>query len=1067
MGVAGDIDEQIAEQPVDQPGQGWRGRRTRYRHLGKRDFKLIELIVPGLVDARRLRRRADEEAGEQIGKRRVALPVQDDALQKIRTTQERAVIGIGAAHDHMVAAAGTGVAPVDHELVGAKPAPPRLFVDRRGDVDAILPAGSRMDVDLDHARIRRNADDVDALVLRRRIALDVHGQSDRGCSAFRGRDEVEIFLDAGHRRHEDAEPAVARLDADGGAHQPGYFVAWLCLRAFRYFRGLKAGMLRAGAAFGEIRQIVPGNGRVDRMDIGIGGGRDIGQGAERQAITDGAVAGNEEDAAAARLPFLAHPPHASGTRIPGLHRQHVAGRCRQAAFEDAGHAAALFGVLQLGIGGIDVLGEVCLLQQPVGGIFEGRLDHLGRHAQFACHQMQQTFGVLRGDVVVACLLGDEVGAAPDRHAVLAPVEREGPARQAFAGIPLALAIVQETAGREAFAQAADQRVRLLALGWADRVSVPLLGLEVVDRNEGRLAAHRQPYVVFLEHAIDLFTERVQGFPAFVGERLGDARMFRDTCHLHVEGEIGSGVGIAEEAAGDRRGVAIMGRCGKRNVAFAGQEARGGVEPDPAGAGQVDLGPGMQVGKVVVGARGAVERLEIGRELDEIARDETGGEAEIAQDLDQQPARIATGTAGRRQGVLRRLDPGLHADDVADLLLQARIEPDHHIDRALPRAVDCREESAKRRPDRFRRHIDLKIIAEICRIGEGPVFRLFFDEKVERIVDGHVGDEIDLDLQLADRIGKDEAGKVVAVGILLQVDEMIGGRNLQRVADDLRLGMSRRLQPDDLRRQPYGTVIGVVGQVIDTGLDRHAEFDPLRGRSCAPISGKFVQCKVRKQARKWLRKIKALQRFRTPVQACERLAPLRLDERGVDAGKPFLAVIGEVGIGRRRLARFIEPGDLFRRQRPADGTKVLAELLLVAGADDDARNGRAPQEPVDGDLRNRLAGLLGQLAEHVDDIVELAVVDGRAVSGRIVQAASFRPGLAAADLAGEAAPAERAPDQRADALVGAERHQFPFVVAADERIVDLVGDMAHEAVLLRDGQRFHQLPAGEVGGADVA
>jgi hypothetical protein len=59
----------------------------------------------------------------------------------------------------------------------------------------------------------------------------------------------------------------------------------------------------------------------------------------------------------------------------------------------------------------------------------------------------------------------------------------------------------------------------------------------------------------------------------------------------------------------------------------------------------------------------------------------------------------------------------------------------------------------------------------------------------------------------------------------------------------------------------------------------------------------------------------------------------------------------------------------------------------------------------------------------------------------MQAAGFRQWLAAADLAGETSPAERAPDQRADFLVEGERHQLPLVLAADQRIVDLMGSIA--------------------------
>ena len=45
-----------------------------------------------------------------------------------------------------------------------------------------------------------------------------------------------------------------------------------------------------------------------------------------------------------------------------------------------------------------------------------------------------------------------------------------------------------------------------------------------------------------------------------------------------------------------------------NVAFAGKEAGGGVEADPAGAGQEDLAPGVQVGEVDLGAARAIEGL---------------------------------------------------------------------------------------------------------------------------------------------------------------------------------------------------------------------------------------------------------------------------------------------------------------------------------------------------------------------------------------------------------------------------------------------------------------------------
>ena len=52
-----------------------------------------------------------------------------------------------------------------------------------------------------------------------------------------------------------------------------------------------------------------------------------------------------------------------------------------------------------------------------------------------------------------------------------------------------------------------------------------------------------------------------------------------------------------DGAGDRRGADRLRRAGQRDVAFAGEQARRRIEADPAGAGQVDLAPGVQIGEV--------------------------------------------------------------------------------------------------------------------------------------------------------------------------------------------------------------------------------------------------------------------------------------------------------------------------------------------------------------------------------------------------------------------------------------------------------------------------------------
>ena len=52
-----------------------------------------------------------------------------------------------------------------------------------------------MDVDLDHAGIGRDADDVQARIVRRRIALDMHRQAERGGGGLGRGDQLEIVLE--------------------------------------------------------------------------------------------------------------------------------------------------------------------------------------------------------------------------------------------------------------------------------------------------------------------------------------------------------------------------------------------------------------------------------------------------------------------------------------------------------------------------------------------------------------------------------------------------------------------------------------------------------------------------------------------------------------------------------------------------------------------------------------------------------------------------------------------------------------------------------------------------------
>ena len=83
------------------------------------------------------------------------------------------------------------------------------------------------------------------------------------------------------------------------------------------------------------------------------------------------------------------------------------------------------------------------------------------------------------------------------------------------------------------------------------------------------------------------------------------------------------------AADEGSGVAARGMCPS-----PAKSPEVGSRPDPSSAGQIDLGPSVQVGEVLLRARVAFERLQIGLQLDQIAGDEAGGEAQMTQNFDQ-------------------------------------------------------------------------------------------------------------------------------------------------------------------------------------------------------------------------------------------------------------------------------------------------------------------------------------------------------------------------------------------------------------------------------------------------
>ena len=128
-------------------------------------------------------------------------------------------------------------------------------------------------------------------------------------------------------------------------------------------------------------------------------------------------------------------------------------------------------------------------------------------------------------------------------------------------------------------------------------------------------------------ARDRVAERFDRLPLRLGAGLGHARRFVNAGHVHLVAEVAFAF---IHPTGDRRGARRIGRTGEGDMALARKQAARGIQPDPAGAGQVDFAPSMQVGEVARRAARAVERFDVGGELDQVAADEACGEPEVAE-----------------------------------------------------------------------------------------------------------------------------------------------------------------------------------------------------------------------------------------------------------------------------------------------------------------------------------------------------------------------------------------------------------------------------------------------------
>ena len=462
----------------------------------------------------------------------------------------------------------------------------------------------------------------------------------------------------------------------------------------------------------------------------------------------------------------------------------------------------------------NALGQVRFHLDPVQRILPRGQDMARLHRKPGRQPLQE--GEAVGRPGGAALHRRLCPAAPDGLAVLAPVEAQRPAGQRLPRIPLALSVVQHAAGAEAVAQPLHQLARDHRLGGAGRRGVPLRRLEVIHGDEGRLAPHGQTHVPGGQVRLHLSAERVQFVPHRILEGFGDADRLHQPGDGHLEAEVR--LRIARQP-GDRRAGAVVRRGGERQVPLPAQEAGGGVEADPAGAGDVDLRPGVQVGEVLPCAHRPLDGVDVRHQLDQVAADEPGGEAQLAQHLHQQPGAVAAGAGAEAKRLVRGLHPRLHPHQIAHVLLQGRVQPHQEVDGAQALGLEGCDTGVQQGPVLVHLQIGDEIGLQVLVIGKGQGLGIGLDEEVEGIDHLHLGGQVDGDAELPGGLWEHQPRQPVAVGVLLPVDEVLGRDDLQGIAGDHRRAVGRRAQAHHVGPELHRPVVAVPGDVVQGGDDR--------------------------------------------------------------------------------------------------------------------------------------------------------------------------------------------------------------------------------------------------------
>src|ERR1700719_2963348 len=146
-------------------------------------------------------------------------------------------------------------------------------------------------------------------------------------------------------------------------------------------------------------------------------------------------------------------------------------------------------------------------------------------------------------------------------------------------------------------------------------------------------------------------------------------------------------------------------------------------------------------------------------------------------------------------------------------------------------------------------------------------------------------------------------------------------------------------------------------------------------------------------------------------------------------------------------------------------EIILKLVEAFRANDDRGYCRLGQEPCDRETCRATSMCFRDRSHHVEDLPgPLLVHDGKVeVSAARIRGLLVRP----AELAGKQAAGKRTPYEQADLFGFQQGDDFPFEIAAGDRVISLKGIEAGQVPELGDAERLGDLPCLPVGAADVA